>query len=796
LWRECFGYSSINSDLKPMPLIDFALQYAARGWRIFPLRPRSKLPLIARKAGGRGFLDASADIKQITAWWTAHPSANIGLATGLSGLVVLDTDGAEGLAQLQELARRHGALPRTLCAKTGREGGFHIFFRGQGVKSTAGNKKQGDYLDIRGDGGYVVLAPSVHPSGKEYEWVDSTMPIAEWPAWLGAWRGRGKQEDLIGKEASIGPTEAAGEGVFNGQGEGKVGRGLTARTLKILAESPGFTKIEADRLRSALSVIDAATDYTTWIAYGAALHDLKWIGNEVDYGFEIWNEWSSKAPAVPAINGYPGREELERKWASFNRKYNGVRATVASIFKAAADRGWSYEIKPESVNGYNSLATIVPQLSQSTPSNPLIELNDKYQVIGDVGGKCLVMSWIASKVDEKVLVPSFQTFKSFAERYAHRYVQINQEARQIGAYWLKWPLRRSFEAMDLVPGGEAILPGNVLNLWRGFAVDPVPGDWTRMREHIAHVLAGSERASAEYIIRFAAWAVQHPGERAEVALVFRGGKGSGKGTFANAMRHIFGPHGLHVFNSKHLIGAFNGHLRACLLLFADEAFWAGDKQGESVLKGMVTERTLMIEQKGVDAAPWRNRLHVIMAANADWVIPASHDERRYAAFDVASDRIGDREYFCALHQQMHQGGLAAMLHDLLALDLGDWHPRQIVQTDALQYQKARSLPPIAEWWEQILQSGILPFASSTRGVLINEVSSNTLVNLVREFAPKAGGINPTRIGLFLKSMGSVGVHRMKGNHWKMLELGAHRAKWEKHFGKWNWLYQLRGWNQE
>ena len=156
-----------------------------------------------------------------------------------------------------------------------------------------------------------------------------------------------------------------------------------------------------------------------------------------------------------------------------------------------------------------------------------------------------------------------------------------------------------------------------------------------MQRHIFEVLADGNRAYAEYIFKFAAWAVQNPGDRAEVALVFRGGKGSGKGTFANALKRMFGQHGLQIFNSKHLVGAFNGHLRNCLLLFADEAFWAGDKQGESVLKGLITEPALMIEQKGVDAAPWKNRLHVIMAANADWVVPASHDERRYAMFDAS-----------------------------------------------------------------------------------------------------------------------------------------------------------------
>ena len=106
----------------PNDLLEAALQYAARGWHAFPLRPRSKMPAIAKKDGGRGFLDATTDPATIEAWWGRWPAANIGLATGASGLVVLDPDGPEGLAQLRVVSG--GVLPRTLVARTGRVDGL------------------------------------------------------------------------------------------------------------------------------------------------------------------------------------------------------------------------------------------------------------------------------------------------------------------------------------------------------------------------------------------------------------------------------------------------------------------------------------------------------------------------------------------------------------------------------------------------------------------------------------------------------------------------------------------------
>jgi hypothetical protein len=620
----------------------------------------------------------------------------------------------------------------------------------------------------------------VHPSGALYQWIDATLPAVDVPACVAEWvnsRGGATQH-----AAPMPP--AAGQ-------VARVGRGLAARSVANLTAGPDYSDNEADRLFDALSMIDAATDYLTWIGYGAALHDLNWIINGVDEGFEIWNQWSETSQGKDGRHLYPGRDELERKWASFGKDYQGDRKTIRSIYADAKALGWSYEARQENINGHDSLGTFASQFTQGTPSNPLIELNEKYCTIGDMGGKCLVMSWVPSKADPLVRVPSFQTFKAFHERHSNRYVLVEEKMRQIGTVWTCWPHRRSFDGIDLVPGEAATLPGNVLNLWHGFAIKPEPGDWHLMREHIAHVLAGGDRASAEYIIRFAAWAVQHPGDRAEVALVFRGGKGSGKGTFANAMRQIFGAHGLQIYSSKHLIGSFNGHLRACLLLFADEAFWAGDRAGESVLKGMLTERTLMIEQKGIDAVAWKNRLHVIMAANADWAVPASHDERRYAVFDVAGHRIGDQGYFDELNGEIARGGLAAMVHDLLRFDLGDWHPRKVIHTAGLQRQKEMSLGAIAGWWENILQNGVVP-ASFEQG---NVARAGDLLEDLVTFSGHAREANGTALGRFLKAATCHRIHDRTGNYWQFPSLIAAREAWERKMGKWPWQTKLDYWRK-
>jgi hypothetical protein len=104
-------------------------------------------------------------------------------------------------------------------------------------------------------------------------------------------------------------------------------------------------------------------------------------------------------------------------------------------------------------------------------------------------------------------------------------------------------------------------------------------------------------------------------------------------------------------------------------------------------------------------------LHLIMVSNNDWVIPASMDARRFMMLTVAEHHKQDASWFEPLYRQMGNGGYGAMLHDLLKRDLGDWHPRQIIKTEALFIQQMISLDtinPFDAWWFALLKDGILP----------------------------------------------------------------------------------------
>lgn len=130
----------------------------------------------------RGVRDASRDAAQIRDWWSRWPDASIGGAVGDAGLWVLDVDGPAGEAALGDwLDCRRLSLPPTCRTRTG-GGGLHYWWR---VDSRAPRNRVGllRCVDVRSRGGYVVLPPSVHASGRRYE-LEADVPIAVAPAWL------------------------------------------------------------------------------------------------------------------------------------------------------------------------------------------------------------------------------------------------------------------------------------------------------------------------------------------------------------------------------------------------------------------------------------------------------------------------------------------------------------------------------------------------------------------------------------------------------------------------------------
>ena len=370
-----------------------------------------------------------------------------------------------------------------------------------------------------------------------------------------------------------------------------------------------------------------------------------------------------------------------------------------------------------------------------------------------------------------------------------------------GTAWIKHRARRTYEGLVFDPTNQA---QGVYNLWRGWDVEPRQGEWPLFLELISDVLCDGDEAGTKYVLDWIAAMVQRPEEPAEVALCFRGNKGTGKSTFGRALVRLAGQHGLQISSTEHLVGRFNDHLRDVICLFADEAFYAGNSRHEAVLKGIVTEPILAYEAKGQPIAIGRNLLHIIMASNNDWMVPASADERRFAVFDVSDKRQQDRAFFAAINREIQAGGLEAMLYDMLKRDIGGWHPRDSVpQTVGLVAQKLESMEPLACWWHNLLEVGELPLgvasgdatwasgpvevrASNDDGARV-AIGKDALLRSFRDTATrlrKPSQMTKAKMAQFLRVVGvDVEAKDKRANRvWRIPQLEEARAKFEKWIG--------------
>ena len=534
-------------------------------------------------------------------------------------------------------------------------GGWHVYMQKPAELVTAHTVASMPGIEFKTLGRQVVAPGSTHPNGLLYEWDPFSPRLgASAPAWL--------LETLSRPSAG-----AVGE--------------------------PQLPLAEVEKMLRQLDPSDFNSN-DKWLPVMMAVHEA--TGGQ---GLDMFLEWSLRDPDYMEHGAVIGA-----RWNSL-RPGGGV--GVGTLRKLVLDAGGTAVVGSAAEDFEELTAATAPESDCAEVEESTMKMMDRlFRCVDEDGTARVFTRRRDSTLDREYWVRyPLRNFLEVCES-VHQLppVMIGEKFVPAGTYWLKMHKKTTYAGVTFAPehSGDKT-PDGRMNLWTGFARPAVRGEWGLLRTVIWETICRENPDWDEYVMGWLARAVQRPWEPGHVALVLKGKKGTGKSSLGSYFCRLFGRHGMHVTSPSLLSGRFNAHLRDVCALFADEAFWAGDKTGEGILKGLITESAIAYEGKGQNAEMGRNCVHLVQASNENWVAPATMDERRFAIFEVTDDKR-DRQFWEKLRRQMEGPGLAAMLWDLQNRDLSGFDVFQVPQTEALAHQKLRSMEPIEAWLYELAQN--------------------------------------------------------------------------------------------
>lgn len=643
-----------------MSFLQSALDLASLGFHVFPLQENGKLPAIADFPRL-----ATTDRDQITRWWTdpvlglERPN-NIGISTSRFGdgaaLIVIDVDnkpGKNGDDELLKLELEGLEFPETYEQGTP-TGGRHIVYS----HSTAlkqGVNVLGPALDIRSKGGYIVARGSCI-EGKHYGGNVNLVHSA--PDWLVK-----RLKKVEKKETAKSSTKA----------DQKL---ATSRAIKYLQEE------------APIAVQSQGGDQTTF-SVAARLKDFGLTSfNAFCLLLEYWNS-RCEPPWLP--------EDLQTKVENAFKYGSEVPGVAAP----------DLQFQPASEKPSEAL-------------HPFDVLNKEYAFVVAGGGSHILHE---TKNHKGQFFLDHLSIQAFHQKHAAETMQIGNSQKPLTELWMRSPKRRSYDGICFAPGVE--VPREFYNLWRGFSVEPIakdekptPTQEKALKMFLDHALENVCQGNRDlwvWLIGYFAHLIQKPAEKPLTALVMRGSKGTGKNALIDRVGYLISNHYECADDKRYLTGNFNGHLENLLLFALDEAFWSGDKQAEGVLKGLITSRTRLIEHKGKEPYRVDNCTRVVIIGNEDWLVPATHDERRFAVFDVGDGKKQNTAYFKEMREAMENGGYRYLLRYLLDFDLKQIDVNVAPVTEGLKDQKLASLGVFHQWWHTCLVEGRLVYSDFEGG---------------------------------------------------------------------------------
>jgi adenylate kinase family enzyme len=381
------------------------------------------------------------------------------------------------------------------------------------------------------------------------------------------------------------------------------------------------------------------------------------------------------------------RENNDIEWANYikgtSERYERGETVkgIGSIFEKAVANGWTWQstdIQPINI-----------------PDFALIQLGSKVGII-DVSQAARANTKmplsIYSREDGKLLIK-----RSITEQ------NPNINADKVVNQWLLSPNTLVFKGVEL---NTAKTTSGYLNLWHGLSINPKMGDYRRIETFIKDIVCSSSTTHFEYLWNWLAHMIQKPWEKPGVSITLLGGQGVGKGTFAaKIVGAMYLDHFLHLQSDKALTGDFNDSLESSFVIFADEAFFSGDRKAANILKAIETEDRIHINPKFQPSRQIESFHRIISASNNDHASYVETDDRRKLILRLPDTKRDDWVYWRELDEELKSGGLEALAFALSQTDISSFEVRKKPDTGELLRQKLASLDSIPQWWADRLMMG-------------------------------------------------------------------------------------------
>lgn len=341
-------------------------------------------------------------------------------------------------------------------------------------------------------------------------------------------------------------------------------------------------------------------------------------------------------------------ERAGRKLTDFNdlQVIDGAHAVRAQVEAKIEAEGWTGAPAPRVAGGAGGGAALKPNLTVD-------EANERLSLI--YGGRGTLFDH-----HEHELVPKGDVLDLLQDHG-----------------WKEWKTRNDRRVVRMTEVGfdpTEKEKGIRCNLWGGWPTTPIEGACSALLELLEYLCSSEKnpREITDWVLRWLAYPIQHPGAKMKTALIFHGPQGVGKNLFFEAVMAIYGQYG-RIVDQSAIEDKFNDWASKKLFLIGDEVIARQELYHvKGKLKALITGDWIRINPKNVAAHDERNHVNIVFLSNERQPLVVDRDDRRYTV--IWTPEKLSRDFYNDVAAELAAGGVAALHHHLATMDLGDFKP--------------------------------------------------------------------------------------------------------------------------